>query len=83
MQISSLKPEYWAGSDAVARFNVSVSPDVHLCGLKLYKRADGSWRVRAPRVGGNAAFHLAPRVCAELTEAAKAVYERPVPHVQR
>lgn len=80
MQITNLRPEYWHGSEAVARFNCSITPDVHLMGLKLYKRQDGSWRVRAPRIGSNAAFHLAPRICAEITEAARAVYVRQVPH---
>ncbi|WP_439496847.1 hypothetical protein [Bosea sp. (in: a-proteobacteria)] len=73
MQIAELWPEHWHGSDTVARFNVRLSPDLKLVGLKLQKKADGSYRVRPPNRAGAASFHIGPTLAREITDAAVAV----------
>lgn len=72
MQVTELWPEYWAGSNVVARFSVRVSDELKLVGLKLHRKDDGSYRVRPPNRSGAAAFHIGPKLAREITSAAVA-----------
>lgn len=79
IQVTDFRPEYWAGSDVVGRFNVNISDSIRLMELRLKRKPDGSFRTVAPRVGGNSAFHLKNDLFSAITTAAEAAY-RQVPH---
>lgn len=70
MQISELLPEQWPGSNTVARFSVDITADLRLVGLKLQRRADGTYRVRPPNLAGRAVFHTSPARAGRITAAA-------------
>jgi hypothetical protein len=79
MQIADLIPLQDPGGDTtrtVARFSVTLSPDVKLTGFRLRRRPSGALAIAAPAAYGARVVHLAPELFHSITSAAAAAYGR-------
>lgn len=85
MQILDLHPVPYGGPGptvTVARFNVSVTPDLTLRNMALRRKPDGSYRATAPKAFGESAAFFSPSFAKDITNAAVAAYERLTPIVR-
>lgn len=76
MEIHDLTPVHDPGGRDVAMFAVKPTSDIKLCGLRLRRAPDGSYRTVAPRAFDACAMHFAPALFHEITNAAAAAFER-------
>lgn len=85
MQILDIHPVPYGGPGptiTVARFHVSVTPDLTLRNMTLRKKPDGSYRAAAPKAFGESAAFLSSNLAKDITSAAVAAYERLTPFVR-
>jgi hypothetical protein len=65
-----------AATQTVARFSISLSPDVKITGFRLRRRPDATFTIAAPAAHGARVVHFAPALFRDITTAAAAAYGR-------
>lgn len=73
MRITSIKPSFFDGGGAVreiARFDLQLSDEVRLYGLRLMQTAEGRHLTYAPSSGGRRFATFAPAMVDDITAAA-------------
>lgn len=70
MEVLSIRPEHGGGS-TVARFDVQLTPEVRMFGLRLVRVAKG-YRVYSPSAFGSNVATFAPALAEKLSRAALA-----------
>jgi len=73
MRIIRIEPESKLSNgkfETVASFDVQVTDDIRLCGMRLARRPDGGFITWPPASGGRRLATFAPELAAAITQAA-------------
>ncbi|TIW24044.1 MAG: hypothetical protein E5V63_23175 [Mesorhizobium sp.] len=84
MQILHIRPEPRGGiGNTIARFDVALSDDVRVFGLRITERAAGGYSVYSPNAHGMRVVTFSHDMVHEIARAALAALEELKPHDQR
>lgn len=79
MHILNIEPVDYGGPGptvTVARFHLSVTPDLTLRNMQLRRKPDGSYRVASPKAFSESTAFISSSFAKDITNAAVAAYER-------
>jgi hypothetical protein len=80
MRILSIRPAPEGAGGAVAHFDVEISDDIRLFGLRLSRREAGGHSVYAPNAMGRRAATFSYELVDQIAAAALAALEEQMPH---
>ncbi|MER9392216.1 MULTISPECIES: hypothetical protein [unclassified Mesorhizobium] len=80
MKILSIKPEPPGSGNVVARFDIELSDDLRLFGLRLSHRSAGGHSVYAPNAMGSRCATFSYTLVDQIAAAALAALEEQKPH---
>ncbi|RUW69277.1 MULTISPECIES: hypothetical protein [unclassified Mesorhizobium] len=84
MQILHIRPEPPGGiGNTIARFDVALSDDVRVFGLRITERAAGGYSVYSPNARGARVVTFSANLVNEIARAALAALQERKPHDQR
>ena len=84
MRILRIAPEPPGGiGRTVARFDIELTPDVRLFGLRLTTRAAGGYSIYAPNAHGQRVATFSLKLVEQMTSAAIAALTERTPDAQR
>ncbi|RUX51428.1 hypothetical protein EOA33_06315 [Mesorhizobium sp. M4A.F.Ca.ET.050.02.1.1] len=80
MHIMDIRPEPPGYGQTVARFDIALSDELRLFGLRLKQRSAGGFSVYAPNADGQRCVTFSPALVDEIARAALAALEERKPH---
>lgn len=80
MKILDIRPEPPGSGRVIARFNVEISDDIRLFGLRLSERAAGGHAVYAPNAMGQRCATFSYPLVERIAAAALAALKEQMPH---
>jgi hypothetical protein len=80
LQILSIQPEPPGCGNVVARFDVALTDELRLFGLRLTERSAGGYAVYAPNAMGRRCATFSPNLVEEIARAALAALKEQKPH---
>ncbi|MER8743864.1 hypothetical protein NKH54_12340 [Mesorhizobium sp. M1004] len=80
MQILSIRPEPPGAGSVVARFDLELSDQLRMFGLRLVKKPDGHRAIYAPNSGGVRVVTFGATLVQEIANAAEAAIRGLLPH---
>ncbi|TIV98317.1 MAG: hypothetical protein E5V85_11730 [Mesorhizobium sp.] len=82
MKILSCRPEPPGCGQTVARFDIALSDELRLFGLRLKRRATGGYAVHSPNANGVRVVTFSPNLVDEISRAALAALDERKPNVK-
>ncbi|RUU45005.1 hypothetical protein EOC93_08735 [Mesorhizobium sp. M6A.T.Ce.TU.002.03.1.1] len=80
MHILSIKPEPPGCGNVIARFDVALTDELRLFGLRLTERTAGGYAVYAPNAMGRRCATFSEKLVHEIARAALAALKEPTPN---
>ncbi|CAH2409382.1 hypothetical protein [Mesorhizobium escarrei] len=80
MHILNIKPEPPGIGNVIARFDVALTDELRLFGLRLTQRTAGGYAVYAPNAMGRRCATFSEKLVQEIASAAMAALMEPMPH---
>lgn len=80
MQILSIRPEPPGAGSTVARFDLELSDQLRMFGLRLVRKPDGLRAIYAPNSGGARVVTFGATLVQEIANAAEAAIKGLSPH---
>ncbi|TIT18557.1 MAG: hypothetical protein E5W70_28835 [Mesorhizobium sp.] len=80
MKILSIRPEPPGLGNIIARFDVALTDELRLFGLRLTERTAGGYAVYAPNAMGRRCATFSPNLVEEISRAALAALKELRPH---